>query len=215
MLGCYLPEPPPSSQPLNIGGQTNGSAGPNLPAGLLAAYAFNCVSGPTIITRIAGGDAIDLVLPDEIRRLRRELTAFGVKYSNYDVSLWNKGREVTLQIRGHSYLCVEERAESIREDALLRGVQFRASGEEGDWVLEVSKERISFTDSIYGSAVVPRSAPEETEGTTIYVSTTEAHRLQVIIDQRECVNFMTGERSEASVEVNLDGDGYRGCGYAP
>jgi uncharacterized membrane protein len=62
---------------------------------------------------------------------------------------------------------------------------------------------------------VPRSVPEEAEGTTIYVSTTEAHRLQVIIDQRECVNFMTGERFEAGVEVNLDGDGYRGCGYAP
>ena len=154
-------------------------------------------------------------MPDEVRRLRREQTASGVKYSDPDVSLWSKGREVTLQIRGRGYLCVEERAGSIREDALVRGVQFRAAGEKAEWILEVLKDQISFTDSVYGSAVVPRSVPEEAEGTTIYVSTTEAHRLQVIIDQRECVNFMTGERFEASVEVNLDGDGYRGCGYAP
>jgi uncharacterized membrane protein/membrane-bound inhibitor of C-type lysozyme len=192
-----------------------GSAESKLPAGFLVAYTFNCASGPTIVTRIVDRDAIDLVLPDEIRRLRREPTSSGVKYSDNGVSLWSKGREVTLQARGRSYRCVEERAGSIREDALVRGVQFRASGEDAEWVLEVLKDRISFTDSVYGSAVVPRFLPEETDGTTIYVSTTEAHRLQVIIDQRECVNFMTGERFEAIVEVNLNGEGYRGCGYAP
>ena len=198
-----------------ISGQIKVFAETKLPAGFLVAYTFDCASGPTIVTRIAAPDAIDLILPDEVRRLHREPSAFGVKYSNQDVSLWNKGREATLYIRERRYLCVEERAGSIREDALLRGVQFRATGEEADWVLELLKDQISFTDSVYGSAVVPRPLPEEAEGRTIYVSTTEVHRLQVIINQRECVNFITGERFEASVEVNLDGDGYRGCGYAP
>ncbi len=214
MVGCHFAQPTPSSGTI-VGGQTKGFAETKLPAGVLVAYTFNCASGPTIVTRLAGGDAIDVVLPDEVRRLHRERSASGVKYSNQDVSLWSKGREATLQIRGRRYLCLERRAGSIREDALVRGVQFRASGEEADWLLEVLKDRITFTDSIYGSAVLPRVVPEEARGTKIYVSTTDAHRLQVIIDQRECVHFMTGERFEAIVEVNLDGDGYRGCGYAP
>jgi uncharacterized membrane protein/membrane-bound inhibitor of C-type lysozyme len=215
IVGCHFAEPTRFSEPLTIRGQTKDFSGTKDPAGFLVAYTFNCASGPTIVTRIAGRDAINLVLQNEVRRLHRERAASGVRYSDRDVSLWSNGGEVTLRIREDSYVCLEERAESIREDARLRGVQFRATGKEAEWVLEVWKDRISFTDNIYGSAVVPGSVPEERDGTTLYVSTTEAHRLQVIIDQRECVDSMTGKHFEASVEVNLDGDGYRGCGYAP
>jgi membrane-bound inhibitor of C-type lysozyme len=145
MVGCHFVEPTPSSR---SGAQIKGSAESKLRASFLLAYTFNCASGPTIVTRIVDRDAIDLVLSDEVRRLRREQTASGVKYSDPDVSLWSKGREVTLQIRGRGYLCVEERAGSIREDALVRGVQFRAAGEKAEWILEVLKDQISFTDSV-------------------------------------------------------------------
>jgi uncharacterized membrane protein len=109
----------------------------------------------------------------------------------------------------------QERALSSREDAHLRGVRFRAGGTEGDWILEVSEDGISFTDNVYGRAFVPSTIPEYAEGATIYVSTTETHRLQLIIEQRECVSPIDGERFELTVEVNLDGDGYHGCGYTP
>ncbi|MGH7930074.1 MAG: hypothetical protein ACREQV_20040, partial [Candidatus Binatia bacterium] len=101
----------------------------------------------------------------------------------------------------------------IRQDAHLRGVQFRATGAEGDWILEVYEDGISFTDDAYGRAIVPPAVPEQAEGVTIYVSTSETHRLQIVIEQRECMNLINGERFDTSVQVNIDGDGYSGCGY--
>jgi uncharacterized membrane protein len=61
--------------------------------------------------------------------------------------------------------------------------------------------------------IVPPAAPEQADGAIIYVSTSEAHRLQIVIEQRECMNLINGERFQTSVQVNLDGDGYSGCGY--
>ena len=43
----------------------------------------------------------------------------------------------------------------------------------------------------------------------------EAHRLQARVEQRECVDSMSGERFEATVGVELDGQRYRGCGFVP
>ncbi len=47
---------------------------------------------------------------------------------------------------------------------------------------------------------------------TVYAAVTEAHRLTVRIREVECVDSTSGERWEATVEVEVDGKTYRGCG---
>lgn len=104
---------------------------------------------------------------------------------------------------------------SVVEDARRRGVEFRAVGNEPGWVLELSSQMIVFVGN-YGSARIatPRPAPAMDEGAreTIYAAVTEAHRLTLRIREVECVDSMSGEQWEATVEVEVDGKTYRGCG---
>jgi putative lipoprotein len=103
---------------------------------------------------------------------------------------------------------------SIR-DARARGVEFRASGNEPGWVLEMFADRLVFVGD-YGAtrASTPRPALQEQPGSgeRAYAAVTEAHRLTVRVRRAPCVDTMSGEQFEASVEVELDGRPYRGCG---
>ncbi|MGH7313777.1 MAG: hypothetical protein ACREJV_11430 [Candidatus Rokuibacteriota bacterium] len=48
----------------------------------------------------------------------------------------------------------------------------------------------------------------------MYAAVTEAHRLTVRIRPTPCVDTMSGDRYASTVEVELDGRAYRGCGEA-
>ena len=204
---CRLAEPAPHSNPAKVAVLRFRSA--ELPT----AYTYRCSANVDFVIKAAGNDAVDLFLPNTIRRLLRQPIASGVKFSDGEISVWNKGAESVFEIRERSYPCRNERASSIRPDARLRGVQFRAAGAKGEWLLEVAENGISFTDDEDGHVIVPAAIAERTDGATVYVSTSEAHRLQIVVEERECMNVINGERSETTVQVNLDGYGYSGCGY--
>jgi putative lipoprotein len=186
---------------------------------LLRAHAFDCADGPGIVLRNAEGagrgEAIDLILPGSRRRLPRVSTASGERYEERGVSVWSKGREATLELDGRTYTCVENRRRSITEDARLRGVELRAVGQEPGWIFELFADRMAFVKALEGErATTPRPAPQASlaAGETVYVAITEAHRLTVRIREVRCLDTMSGERYESTVEVELDGRVYRGCG---
>jgi heat shock protein HslJ/uncharacterized membrane protein len=209
-------------------------AGPDRPTGqaptgqapvappLLRAHVFDCADGPSIVALSqpegAGrGETIDLVLPDGRRRLPRVPTASGERYAERGVSFWRKGREATLELDGRTHACTENRRRSITEDARLRGVELRAVGQEPGWTLELFRDRMAFVRGLEGErATTPRPAPQASlaAGETVYVAITEAHRLTVRIRETRCLDTMSGEGYEATVEVELDGRVYRGCGEA-
>ncbi len=189
-------------------GTTPSEPAGNTAPGTLAAYFFQCANGPSLVAmHTASPEVVDIVVFEGKQRLTRVAAASGAKYSTGGVTYWNKGREATLDINGGSYSCVEERAGSIREDARVRGAVFRGTGNEPSWVLEILADRIVFNEPFADRrAIVPRP-------TATFESVTEAHRLQGRIEQRECLDSMSGDRFEAQVEVQLDGRTYRGCGY--
>jgi putative lipoprotein len=186
---------------------------------LLRAYAFNCADGPAFVLSHAEGsqpgEAIELVLPDGRRRLARVPTASGERYAGGGASLWSKGREATLELNGRTYACTENRRRSIIEDARRRGVDLRAVGQEPGWIFELFPDRMVFSGS-YGtkSVMAPRPAPaaSPTAGEIVYAAVTEAHRLTARVRETSCVDTMSGERYESTIEVELDGEIYRGCG---
>lgn len=205
--------------PLGPGAQAPAPAGPPAP---LRAHVFDCVGGPSfVMVQTADGagpsDAIDLVLPNRHHRLPRFPTGSGVRYADRGIAVWNKGREAILDLDGRVYRCGENRPASIREDARARGVEFRASGNEPGWTWELLPDRTVFVGG-YGTERVatPRPSPQSapTPGETVHAASTDAHRLTVRIRDTACVDSMSGERYGATVEVELDGRAYRGCGDA-
>jgi putative lipoprotein len=188
----------------------------------LAAYAFDCDSAPSfVLARIEGGteagEAVDLILPVRRYRLPRVVAASGVHYAAGAVSVWNKGREATLEVDGRVSRCVENRPRSIAEDARARGVEFRATGNEPGWMFELLPDRLVFVDA-YGARRITTPRPARQSGSPsggdVYLAVTESHRLTLRIRPTPCVDTMSGDRHGSTVEVELDGTRYRGCGDA-
>ncbi len=204
-----------------VGGGAQASPPAASPAPLRA-HAFDCAGGPSfVVAQGAGGaeasEAIDLVMSGRHHRLARRPTASGIRYAGSGVSVWNKGREAILDLDGRVYRCGENRPRSIREDARARGVEFRASGNEPGWTWELLPDRMVFVGG-YGTLAVatPRASQRTgpTPGETVHAAITEAHRLTVRIRDTTCVDSMSGEHYDAAVDVELDGQAYRGCGDA-
>ncbi len=96
-------------------------------------------------------------------------------------------------------------------------MEFRASGNEPGWVWELLADRMIFIGA-YGAERVttPRSGARggATPEGTVYVGVAEAHKLTVRVLSKPCVDTMSGDLSMSTVEVELDGRRYRGCGEA-
>jgi len=216
VAGCRSSEPTPRAA------EPAATATPPATTAPLAAYVFECEGGTSFVLAMNKGgigadEAVDLVLPDRRYRLPRVVAASGVHYAAGDVSVWNKGREATLELDGRVSRCVENRPRSIVEDARARGVEFRGTGNEPGWVLELFADRMVFVDA-YGARRVatPRPAHQHSAAPVdeLYVAETESHRLAVRIRPGPCVDSMSGARHGSGVEVELDGVSYRGCGDA-
>jgi putative lipoprotein len=145
------------------------------------------------------------------------MAASGVHYTAGGVSVWNKGREATLDIDGRSARCVQNRRRSIAEDARARGVEFRATGNEPGWTFELFADHLVFIEA-YGARRVTTPRPgrqsESASGDEVYVANTEGHQLTVRIRPTPCADSMSGDGHASTVQVELDGTTYRGCGDA-
>ena len=219
MLGCRSGQAPPveslgDSPPVADG--VDALAGTSAP---LTALAFECDDGQKfVLARVAGKpDAIDLHLGDRHQRLAHVRTGSGAQYTADGLSVWTKGLEAMLEVAGRVTTCRENRRRSILEDARARGVEFRASGNEPGWVWELLADRMVFIGA-YGAERVTTSrseAPSDgTPGGAVYAGAAEAHRLTARILAGPCVAPMSGDLSESTVEIELDGKRYRGCGEA-
>lgn len=111
------------------------------PAGALRAYVWDCGAAGTVRMRNLFRDrAVELDLGGGPQRLEQTVSASGARYANADESVvfWTKGDTARLERRGvEAAQCTEHRADSLREDARLRGVVYRALGNEPGWTLEV------------------------------------------------------------------------------
>jgi len=139
--------------------------------------------------------------------------------ANLIQSFWSKGDEALLEMgeERHSN-CINNRAKAIWEDAKLRGVDFRALGNEPGWHLEISgSEKIVFVgdygNTVY-SVVTLQPLIDQHARTTTYKVQDALRDLTVLIEGRPCNDSMSGEPFESSVTVILDRKKYRRCGKA-
>ena len=110
----------------------------------------------------------------------------------------------------------EREIDNVWHQAKLRGVAFRAIGQEPGWLLEIKngEEILLVTD--YGSKrlVMPYVEPVvyQEERRTQYVL--EAYETMVEIRGEPCTDSMSGEEFEVSVTLRQADSELRGCGRA-
>jgi putative lipoprotein len=208
LSGCTEQTPHPN--PVTVPGHAS-------PLATGQTYVYECSDGYRFTARLESENAW-LFLPDQtVRFLPPAVSGSGAKYSDGVLTFWSKGEEALLEARGESHReCRNNAAKAIWEGARLRGIDFRAVGNEPGWHLEITEgERIVFVTD-YGETRYEFAAPDPpvdrlTAVTTYEISDRE-HELIIMLKDQLCHDSMSGEAFETTVIVSLNGKEYRGCG---
>lgn len=179
-------------------------------------FSFSTKTGPGELAVWLPDRFTEKAATDTYQVLGQVRAASGTKYQSDDVMVWIKGDEAMLIVTGTTFRgCTFDPAASVQEDAPRHGIDFRATGQEPGWTLEIqSGDRITFVHD-YGAQQVVVPAPEpdsDPSGVVTYQARTEAHDLSVALENSQCTDSMSGETFPVSVTVTLDETVYRGCG---
>ena len=125
---------------------------------------------------------LKLYLTDRTVTLDRVRSASGAKYKNSDLMFWNKGDRALLEITGTTYRCQRNLQREPRIERGRRAVDFRATGNEPGWLLEIDRHFIRIL-SDYGNNLVTTPVPsiQSVAGASVYEAQTEAHSLRIVI----------------------------------
>ena len=189
------------------------AANENAPASLV----YRC-SDLRFIARFEDEEAL-LSLPEGMIRLPRMIAASGAKYGNGDITLWSMGDTATLtgKTRPTAH-CRQHDVAGAWEDARLRGIDFRAVGQQPDWILEIDRgDSVYLTlDGLSAPIILPAPLatydPESEQ--TLYRVRRKAQNLTVIVYGDSCGRVVDGERFLNLVTIRLDGRELQGCGRA-
>jgi uncharacterized membrane protein len=100
--------------------------------------------------------------------------------------------------------------------AKLRGVSFRAIGQEPPWLLEITDGEKIFlvTDYDQKSTAYPYVEPQVNQQQRRTIFSVKDHKLEVVIEGKHCADIMSGEKFDVSVYITLQGKQFSGCGRA-
>lgn len=178
-------------------------------------YLFSCSGDLEFVARIAKGEAW-LFLPDGTVMLQQ--IADGL-YGNDSYTLSIAGDSGLLDSgAGQRADCQNDRSRAIWEHVKLNGGDFRAVGNEPGWSLEIYRQSTLILVTDYGTQryefVLPEADSDPVAGTTRYVTSSDGHRLELVLSARSCRDSMSGELFSTRVDLTLDGQSLSGCGRA-
>lgn len=187
------------------------------PAGVLRAYVWQCDDGRTFTVRnLWRENAVAIDLHDGTHKLLQERSASGVKYADGGATFWTKGREATLEASvAPAVKCRELRARSLIEDARLRGVLYRALGNEPGWTLEIGPGSTIVWITGYGEErheYANALASGDPQSGLVYAGADAAGEIKVTVRSSACKDDMSGDAFDLQVTVTSGGRDYRGCG---
>lgn len=107
-------------------------------------------------------------------------------------------------------------ARNVWHAAKLRGVAFRAIGQEPGWLLEMTTGEKILLVTDYGKTKTeyPYVEPEVYQDQGKSVFSVRQDKFKLIIEGINCTDSMSGENFEVSVLIELDGKELKGCGRA-
>lgn len=177
-------------------------------------YAYSCgdsLQFSAFVTR----DSSWLFLPDTTLKTLPVKAGSGAKYEGAYYIYWSKGNQAILQRPTGPFLtCKTISREQAWAAARIRGVDFRAQGQEPGWIVEITGDNQLKYIGNYGKDTLTATAPQpKVNGRrTTYQLSTATHRLKVEITDRSCTDSMSGFHFSQSVMVTVDEKNYRGCG---
>jgi membrane-bound inhibitor of C-type lysozyme len=193
------------------------AADDELPTGVLRAYVWECADGQTLVMRnLFREKAVAIDFHDGTRRLDQAISASGARYADAVATFWIKGSTATLERQGTAPVqCEERRAASLREDARVRGVVYRATGNEPGWVLEVGPAAQLSWITNFGSethAYDTSLESAESGGTgRVFTAGEGDQAIRVTVRQERCIDDGEVEHDHAAT-VEFGGQTLRGCG---
>ena len=181
--------------------------------------------GPTVYTCTDGfrfavrshGDSADVSLPRRTVDLPGVPAASGARYEAQGVTFWSRGQEASLEADGAFHQgCAGRSAGSPWEAAMMRGIDFRAVGQEPGWVVELDEGEWLRYAGDYGATTLYAERPVAEplpggDGATYRVQD-GGRELAVTIREAPCLDAMSGESFSHTVAVRLDGAERSGCG---
>lgn len=179
---------------------------------------FVCEDGTEFVAQTAGGRAW-VFLPSGTRVLPRLGAPPTERFGDGEVTFTWEEESASLEAPGGGTLrCRNDRRRAVWEAAKLRGVDFRAVGNEPGWVLEIIEQaRIELTaehGASHQSFELPAPLVDRESRVTTYRARDDEQELVLVIEGRRCTDTMSGEEFEVRVTVRWDGRTLRGCGRA-
>lgn len=165
------------------------------------------------------GESAWAYLPGQTRKLQKQGTSRGLKFADSTTVLWIDGKRSALSWRGQFFsLCTNNNSAAVWEDAKLRGIHFRATGNEPGWYLEIGAGNDIHFSTSYGLTQAKYKGRdlkvEITPNETFYRNKHGMHEFKVSLTPGPCVDDMSGEIFETIVIVTLNDHEFRGCGRA-
>jgi uncharacterized membrane protein len=107
-------------------------------------------------------------------------------------------------------------ARNVWHAAKLRGVAFRAIGQEPGWLLEMTtgEKILLVTNTGQTRTEYPYVEPEVFQDQRKSVFSVKQDELIVTIEGVSCTDIMSGEKFEVSVFIEFNGKKFKGCGRA-
>lgn len=147
--------------------------------------------------------------------LSRMPAASGVRHADGRGSAFHeKGDEARLEIAGEpARSCVAAGRASPWNDALLRGIAFRAVGNEPGWYVEVEGGNRPRLRGVldYGERPLDVQAAWTARGYAANTAGADVG-IEVDVERAECTDGMSGQRFEARVRLSMGDRAYDGCG---
>jgi putative lipoprotein len=149
-------------------------------------------------------------------QLKQMTAASGARYANERAEFWSKGEEASITLDGETFTNCHNKPEQLPwAEAKARGIDFRATGNEPGWLLEIDADlQIEFVGN-YGDyrVITPVPVPDlDSAQKSSYHAVTETHDLLITIESKPCQDSMSGMQFNQQVRILLDGNAYNGCG---
>jgi putative lipoprotein len=174
---------------------------------------YDCQNLSTVTVRVYP-DSVEVRSPGERSIVLPLVDSNPVRYANETTTLTGLQEYVRIDGPLGHLVCRSAPAEVPWAEARLRGIDFRAVGDDPDWTLDIDEGvRIEFVANHGATRLVGVPGPTQTSARRMTVTAASGgHALQVAIERRPCTN--SAGTTTQSTTVTLDGRTYAGCGRA-